>query len=325
MSTPVLSVYVPVYNVEKHLEQCLESILGQTFSDFELYIYNDGSTDNSFAICQKFAERDSRIILQTGENGNYVHVMNKFIETARGQYIGFVDSDDYLDKDYFRKIMEALLNTDADSAIASFTLVDHEGRKLPWYTPKFKDGEILTREQVLRKFLTTLEIEGYRWNKFHRRSLFTENGVRFENTNPEDIMGQIGALSNLKKMVTVDSHGYYYRQLASSLASTPSSRKVMNFLKIFRDVSEIFKGYGMETEAEYYRVWRSVNVLFFAWKDRKNYPAEEWKKLHDQCNWHTAIKVPLFRALRTVWKYKNEKDGFLKFSIKTVIVWYAFR
>ena len=92
----LISIIVPVYNVEKYLERCLDSILSQTFSDFELILVNDGSTDHSLEICRSYAEKDERILLIDQENRGLSAARNAGIAVAKGEYLGFVDSDDYI-------------------------------------------------------------------------------------------------------------------------------------------------------------------------------------------------------------------------------------
>ncbi|MDV4357675.1 glycosyltransferase, partial [Enterococcus faecium] len=94
-----ISIIVPVYNVEKYLKKCVDSILGQTFTDFELLLIDDGSTDNSGSICDELAKTDNRIKVIHKENGGLSDARNIGIEVAKGDFIGFIDSDDYIDED----------------------------------------------------------------------------------------------------------------------------------------------------------------------------------------------------------------------------------
>ncbi|HAQ0795523.1 TPA: glycosyltransferase, partial [Enterococcus faecium] len=96
-----ISIIVPVYNVEKYLKKCVDSILGQTFTDFELLLIDDGSTDNSGSICDELAKTDNRIKVIHKENGGLSDARNIGIEVAKGDFIGFIDSDDYIDEDMY--------------------------------------------------------------------------------------------------------------------------------------------------------------------------------------------------------------------------------
>lgn len=325
MTLPALSIYIPVYNAEKYLKHCLESVLNQTFSDFELYIYDDGSTDSSYAICQSYARMDSRIHLTRGENGHRVDEMNVFLDKAQGKYIGFVDSDDYLDPDYFEKMLQMLEDKGADCVVSSYTLVDSEENVLPWYTPELEDELVLSREEVLKRFLTTLEIEGFRWNKIYPKSVFSDHGFHFPNLYLEDINGEFILFTYIEKAVLLNHHGYYYRQSAGSLVGSTNPQKTISFLETFGQVKEWAAEQGLQEEGEFYCTWRRINTMFNTWKSRKTFAPSEWKELCKTHGWNASIGKTLPQALWTVLKYKNGKEKPLKFFVKTLVVWCCFR
>ena len=117
MRRPIVSVLVPVYNVEKYLPRCLESILQQTLSDIEVICVNDGSTDQSAQILENYAEIDKRIIVITKENGGLPSARNAALNKACGKYIGFVDSDDYIQPDMFEKLVNTAEKKSSDIVI----------------------------------------------------------------------------------------------------------------------------------------------------------------------------------------------------------------
>lgn len=318
MGKPTLSVFIPVYNAEQYLPDCLDSILNQTLSDMEIYIFDDGSTDNSYEVCRKYAERDPRIRLSRGVNGQSDDKMNEFLRVAAGDVIAFVDNDDYLDPDYFEKMVTALKNSGADCAVSSYTLIDSRKNKLDWYTPNLKDGQILSREEILRKFLTTLEIEGFRWNKFYKKEVFRDNDFSFPDAYPVDINGEVRLLSLCDRVILVDSHGYYYRQSATSEVATPNKFKTLNFMKTYRDVAAYAKSCGMEHEGEYYRIWRSVNMMFNTWKMRASH--SDWEEVKSLLAWKEWIGQPLPKVVVFLSQYSNERETPLKFMIKTLLV-----
>ncbi len=127
---PKISVIVPVYNVEEYLNRCVESILDQTFEDFELILIDDGSSDNSGSLCDEFAKNNSNIKVLHLENGGPARARNKGIEIATGEYIGFADSDDYCHPNQFEKLYQNAKNN-SDIAICSF-FVD-KGYDVHWF------------------------------------------------------------------------------------------------------------------------------------------------------------------------------------------------
>lgn len=120
MNNPKVSIIMPVYNVEKYLKKCLNSLINQTLDDIEIICVNDGSTDNSDKILQEFAQKDSRIKILTQSNKGQSVARNLAIENANGEYLGFVDSDDWVDLDYFEKLYNIAIKYDCDIACAGF-------------------------------------------------------------------------------------------------------------------------------------------------------------------------------------------------------------
>lgn len=321
---PILSIFTPVYNAEKYLEQCLNSILDQTFTDFELFIHDDGSTDMSYSICERYAYEDERIHLTKGSNGSSIEMMNLFITDAKGTYLGFVDNDDYLDQDFFSKMMKQIMANEADCVISSYTLVDSNNNILPWYTPTLTEGMILSGKDARRKFLTSLDIEGFRWNKIYKKYVFTDNNIYFENRFPADIPSEYKLLSCVDKVVFTDSKGYYYRQSAGSEVATVNAAKLRGFLNVFMSVGNQAIESGLSKEGNYYKTWRIVNSLYNAYKGRKRYGIQEWRKVEKNNTLNMWIDKSLFKILKTVLQYPNEKESNLKFLIKTIIVWLTF-
>ena len=125
-----ISVIVPIYNVEKWLSKCINSILAQNFKDFELILINDGSTDNSEKICYKFLDHDNRVKYFYKKNGGLSSARNLGIKKATGKYIVFIDSDDYVDKNYLQYLYESVSKNNSQVAICNFNLVDEKGNIL---------------------------------------------------------------------------------------------------------------------------------------------------------------------------------------------------
>ena len=119
-SKPIISVIVPVYNVEKYLRECLESLICQTLEDIEIICINDGSTDSSLAILEEFAAKDARIKIINKENSGYGASMNAGLNAAAGEYIGIIESDDFADKKMFEDLYNLALKNDADIVKSDF-------------------------------------------------------------------------------------------------------------------------------------------------------------------------------------------------------------
>lgn len=124
---PLISVIVPVYKVEKYIRKCVDSILAQTFTDFELFLVDDGSPDNCGKICDEYAKKDDRIIVIHKENGGLSEARNVAIDRATGDYLTFIDSDDYVTENHLKTLYSALLSTDSDIALSNITSFDEAG------------------------------------------------------------------------------------------------------------------------------------------------------------------------------------------------------
>lgn len=222
---PTISVIVPVYNTQKFLEKCLESIINQTFKDIEIICINDGSTDNSMSILNDYSEKDSRIKIINQKNAGLSCARNTGINNAKGEYIGFVDSDDWIDLDFFEKLYNAAKNYDADIASAGIKRV----RSYKWkYHLKIKEEEVT--ENTDRKFvLCDVPEKCYVWNKIYRLekikqfSLYFEAGIYFE-----DRCFTCEALSKLKRLVVVPDTYYNYWTNPNSIVKSKSTKKTQD-------------------------------------------------------------------------------------------------
>ncbi len=209
----MISIIVSVYNVEKYFEICMESLIGQTYEDFEIIVIDDGSTDGSAAICDKWAKKDSRIQVVHQENQGLAAVRNKGLELARGEYIAWVDSDDYVDKFYLEKMLEARERTGADMVMCSFYTdtdgeVEYTGRNL------FHAEEMNRQTFLERRY--TYGMYSVVWNKFLLREAY--RGVRFPVGRVfEDSSVMRRLTKNCKKIVVIEEPLYFYRRHKESI------------------------------------------------------------------------------------------------------------
>lgn len=201
---PKLSIIVPVYNVEKYLEKCIISILEQTFEDFELILINDGSTDNCGAICDDFAKQDNRIKVIHKENGGQSSARNIGINIARGEYIGFVDSDDYIMPTMYEKLYKGCQKNNADISIAGWTTVNEY-------------GDMINKYQISKVSFLSFMIKAYPWNKLYKKKLFIENDFYFkEGMIYEDVELIPKLYTKANKVILIDSAEYNYLKRSNS-------------------------------------------------------------------------------------------------------------
>ena len=154
MSTPKISVIVPVYKAERYLSACIDSILAQTFTDFELLLIDDGSPDASGQICDEYAARDRRIVVIHKDNGGLSDARNAGLDICKGEYISFVDSDDWINDKFIQNLYSSIKKNDADIAVASCKYKSDS----PQYTEKIfstPSGEIDYEDILIEIFIFT--------------------------------------------------------------------------------------------------------------------------------------------------------------------------
>ena len=168
---PLVSIIIPVFNTAKYLDVCLKSILVQTYSNFEAIIINDGSTDESAEIAIRYCEKDSRFRLWSYENSGLSVARNRGIKIANGQYITFIDSDDFVSPTFVEELVKNILATSSDIVMLSPQLVDEEGRTIESKRMNVLASEILKPVNLISKFSSNW-IFAVVWGKLYRKDLF---------------------------------------------------------------------------------------------------------------------------------------------------------
>ena len=231
---PKVSVIIPVYNVEKYLRQCLDSVVNQTFKDIEIICVNDGSPDNSLAILEEYAANDSRIVIINKENGGYASAINKGIEIANGEFIGIVESDDYCATDMYEELYNRIKDSDADFVAGNFYYLKETKHKVKEYS--YCEGLNLDNDGSfnLKSSPNVLVKVAYPWKNLYRKSFLDKNNIRMLQDGKgayEDQPWNTMVLSKAKKILTLDKPIYYYRVDAAGSSTNNGTRKIINYLK----------------------------------------------------------------------------------------------
>ena len=248
MSDVKVSVIVPVYNVEKYLRKCLESLVNQTLKEIEIICINDGSEDSSLDILNEYASKDSRLKIVTQENSGLSIARNNGIKLAKGEYIGFVDSDDWVDINFFENLYNGAIKNNADIAVASIRKVLED--KIEEYVIKYNVEKTETRVDKKYK-LAQIPKFNYVWNKIYKTSAFKKLGIFFkEHTYFEDIYFSPRVVYYLPCMTSVKNTAYYYRYNNSSITQNINAKKINDaiegkkFAQEFVQKNKIVKGVG---------------------------------------------------------------------------------
>ena len=172
-----VSVIIPVYNVEKYLEECLFSIEGQTLKDIEVILVNDGSTDSSPTICQRFAERNKNFVYLTKENGGLMSAWLMGVERSTGDYIGFVDSDDYIRPNMYERLFNRAIETGADIVMCGRKDITLAGEReaIDDWKEYYSESEMLEIHSRVFPSLRGGNVSSARWNKLFKREVFLAN------------------------------------------------------------------------------------------------------------------------------------------------------
>ena len=254
-----VSVIVPVYNVEKFLPRCLDSIINQTLKDIEIICINDGSPDNSLQILEDYAKKDSRIRIINQENSGPSVSRNKGILMAQGEYIGFVDSDDWLDVDFYEKLYAAAQKYDADIAACGIKVYRKYSRVnyMLKYT-KESCVDDLERKLYLCDVPETCNV----WNKIYRTTFIKNNNIEFEvGINfGEDVSFTMEALYFSENLVTIPNTLYNYDRLnVNSIVRTKSDKLIRDAEHVHNRMSDFLKSKNINLP----KTWRQVRKYKF--------------------------------------------------------------
>lgn len=236
-NNPIISIIVPVYNTEKFLSKCIESILNQTFKDFELILVDDGSLDLCPKICDEYAQKDARIKVIHKKNGGLSDARNAGIEAACGEYLGFVDSDDYIKENMYEVLYNLISEYQADISICMAVSVDENSEPV-WggkaTTAVFNGKDALYAMIFERRFAVNS------WNKLYKRELFGE--LRFPvGMLYEDLATTYLLLDKCNVTVCTDLQLYAYVQRGGSIMSRDNFSLSADKIKIVQRMWDYFE------------------------------------------------------------------------------------
>ena len=235
----LISVIVPVYNVEEYLKECLESIQCQTYSNIEVILVNDGSTDHSQEICERYCQQDPRFHLINQENKGLSGARNRGMTESKGELITFVDSDDVLKEDMLEQLIKQVTSDDIDIVECWYTN-DQEELAIP--SPE--NVKIIFQGNAQEALISLCKDNIVRLNavaKLFRRQVIV-NFPFLEGLFYEDVYGGMGILKQIHKMVKIDYIGYYYRVRSGSIMNREFSLKNLDLFTICDKVEQLYEG-----------------------------------------------------------------------------------
>ncbi len=244
----LISIIIPVYNTEKYLKKCLDSVISQSYTNIEIIIVNDGSTDNSYEICQEYKKKDKRIKVIDKSNGGLSDARNVGIKNSKGKFLGFVDSDDFIEKDMYGILYSEIKKTKANIACCEMTKknVIKNNRKI--------EKKILKRNEAIHELLSDKKINNYVCNKLFSRELFTD--IKFPlNRKFEDLATTHLLIDKSDLIVYINYIGYHYIQREGSITKSYSEKYLEDYTwaiqKFVKDVLEKHSDFQKEIELMY--------------------------------------------------------------------------
>ena len=317
----MISVIIPVYNVENYLEECLNSVQHQTYTNIEVILVNDGSTDNSKMICERYCQENRRFHLISQTNQGQSVARNTGVVASTGEYIAFVDSDDVIKANYLEELMK-YMTADVDIVESKFTV-----HKKDFFTDDFEKRTILFEgnsieavRAVPRHILSVNPV-----TKLYRRSI-VESVPYLEGVIFEDIYSGVGMLKYIRKIVKIDYVGYYYRQHQSSTMHRTFTEKNLDIflvcdklIELYSDSEELLPYIGSflvhgatmhyqdyiekgNPYAEFYNQ-KLTEYVTLTKKNPELARASRLIKLYNFCpKYYNSIVFPIYYA---IWKFKN--------------------
>lgn len=325
MKNPTISVIVPVYNSEKYLHRCIDSILAQTYTDFELLLIDDGSTDSSGAICDEYAQKDKRVRVFHKENGGVSPARNMGLENAIGEWVTFVDSDDYTDSQWLKNYIDLICINQVDLVCQGFKTDKplFKGLKTNSYGINFKGNVVDCIETLFRN-----NILGFCWNKLFLNQIIETHNIRYNEkiSLREDEIFVMQYLLYTKSCICTNKIGYFYSVPEWNLKYKLSTEEEETAYKTLFTITEnLFQ----KRKSEVYQYYLHHMTDFFVLQCIEN-KAEKYKYINEiqkiikKDFFHTPIFIliksvificPLKRLnLVLISNYYNLKKYFLKYE-----------
>lgn len=282
---PFVSIIIPIYNNEKYLEKCIDSLVNQTLSNIEIIAVNDGSTDSSLSIIENYAKKDKRIVIVSQKNQGQSVARNQGIKIAKGEYIGFIDSDDWADTKMFERLYNQAKHLDSDIAMCSITTFDEKTEEYsttdPYMTldlfPKSFENRLFSHKETF-DFIFRICVTP--WNKIYRTDFLRKNNLKFvEKLNYEDNVFSLATMLNTDKISIIKEPLVFYRKNSdtSYSHSTKHDVKKLDFFKIFELEEKLLKEKNLyNSDLKKYFKWYKKSTLIY-WLKKIKTPSVKYR------------------------------------------------
>lgn len=259
----LISIIVPIYNVDKYLERCINSIINQTYKNIEIILVDDGSTDSCFDICKQYSEIDSRIIIYKKENGGLSSARNYGFRKSNGKYIIYIDSDDFVSNKYVENLYNAIDTTNSEIAISSFYLVNEDGKLIEKKKKETFEIKTFSNDKALEELLLQKKFDSSAWGKIYLKKFF-EKFHYPEGKLYEDLPITYKIFLESNRIAYINSFDYFYVQRENSILNMKFNPKKMDLIKFVDDMfSDLL---DKKPHLENYIGTRSFSSLISLWR-----------------------------------------------------------
>jgi glycosyltransferase involved in cell wall biosynthesis len=325
-----ISVIVPVYNVEKYLSQCVESLLSQTIKEIEILLLNDGSTDASEKICMKFSQMDERVKVYSHDNRGLGETRNKGIEIALGDYLAFVDSDDFISSDGLKTLYDKAIEEDLDIVQGETVIFDDSIEYVRYNLCGIKNFKISNENSTTfyKDYYFGKVYSHNAWDKLYRASFVRQNDLKFGDNKvifAEDNWFQLQALVCSPNIGFAHFKYYYYRQHPESIMHKPKANLVMRHGKMISDYKKLIKTKGLNIENKVCAILASDIFTMEALNQKMaNSKRRVFLKALSDIHKDEALRSSIV-DLYSLQSYLLEKDKNRRFYLLMVGIGYRFK
>ena len=285
----LLSIIVPVYNTEKYLKECIESILDQTYKDFELILVNDGSKDNSGMICREYMQKDARVKYVYKENEGACYARRDGVLAAKGEYVGFVDSDDWIESDMYEELLVVAKKWQADIVTSGFIYDDNNCSETDFVREGVYESATLNelhKKMIFDEKANTGGVLVSVWNKIYKKDLILPYLEKMEENIQlwEDIGYVYPPFVDAKRIVITHKCYYHYRQNPESTTHKLDKEELKKTLYSLKKANVNYKKFSEEIQLGFYRKYAQI-IYRYLWKcctkknNNKSYILSEFKKV----------------------------------------------
>lgn len=308
---PLISVIVPVYNVQNFLKECVNSILSQDYDRFELILVDDGSTDDSGNICDIFSKMDSRVSVIHKKNGGLSDARNSGIAVSNGEFLTFIDSDDFVSKDYLSILVNTAIKFGADIVQGEFTKIQSRlGTKSNLDVKKFESSE------ALRSMLTLDRVQVNAWAKLYKSKLFETTRYPVGRIN-EDNLTTYKTIIDANVVVCQNQYIYYYRTNPSGIMNSHFTKRRFDILDAPDETKRYLGKNAMEftDEIEYYQMRIAIRLYNECYKSEQfelyNKELKKIKKILSEFNLNNKYCNTKYRVMVFLLCHENKLYNYL--------------